>query len=185
MRWLRSAEPTEVATLAAKCEALERERDEARETNRDLHRRTQEAETRGNKRANRLERIRQDILGRLRNREARLHKEHARVEAIAAKCEALERERDELRFECAGTEGILNDYAKANDYLAARVRSLEEALTKIEARCPKTEPEPAYDAYGWQIADTDERHAEAVTANVAWGIGEIARAALSREEGKT
>jgi uncharacterized coiled-coil protein SlyX len=70
------------------------------------------------------------------------------------------------------------------DRLSAMLKEAEEAAKKIAAECPAIEPPPAYDDWGDQIADTDERHAERVTALRLWELGKIARDLLARLEAR-
>lgn len=70
------------------------------------------------------------------------------------------------------------------DRLRALLDEAKEALEAVASRAPAEEPPPAYDSYGWQIADTPERHAERVSDIIVWAIANIARAALAKIGGQ-
>lgn len=71
----------------------------------------------------------------------------------------------------------------AVEALQAKHARLKDALNRIADMPPFEPPPPAYDDYGWQIADTAERHAERVSDIAIWEIVSIARAALEATDG--
>lgn len=66
--------------------------------------------------------------------------------------------------------------------MQAEIKRLKEVLTEIAGMAPLEQPPPAYDDYGWQIADTPERHADRAVDIAVWNIATRARAAMKEAD---
>jgi hypothetical protein len=65
--------------------------------------------------------------------------------------------------------------------LTAQNEAMRGALEKIATLAPVEKPPEPYDDYGWQVADTGERHAAMVRDHDMWLVADFARAALTTE----
>ena len=101
--------------------------------------------------------------------------------AAEAKLAEVEKERDALQHAADEGKRLWAASEATVATLTAQVEAMRGALEKIATLAPTEKPPEPYDAYGWQVADTGERHAQMVRDHDMWLVADFARAALTTE----
>lgn len=103
---------------------------------------------------------------------------HDRIEALSISNATLIAERDAL-FRRATLAEEWRDHDKIRaDEAEAKLAKAVEALGKLCSLAPVEKPPEPYDEYGWQIADTAERHAQMVLDGNLWAAADFSRTTL-------
>lgn len=88
------------------------------------------------------------------------------------------------RLRAAGKHPMMDSNCKVDVFVVHDTADRIEALiSERDGLAPVERPPEPYDEYGWQTADTAERHAQMVLGRDLWAVADFARAALARVKG--